>query len=100
MKKRSEEGKRELHGSSMGHSGGSKKPGMHKEGRTSGGFVTGHEEHVGHGQFANLPQQTVMKSYPVSRQDMGGKLDDTMDDIDSIQDFAEGQRSKYASYQK
>jgi hypothetical protein len=100
MGKRSEEGKMELKGSSMGHSHGKKMPGMHKEGRKGGGFATGHDERIGRSDFANLPQQTYMKEYPLSRQDKGGMLDDTIDDIDSIQDFAEGQRSKYVSYQK
>jgi len=73
--------------------------GMHKN-KSGGGFVTGHEESIGHGQFANLPQHTVMKEYPNSRRDMGGKLDDTMDDIDAINSFAEMQRSRYVSDQK
>ena len=64
------------------------------------GFVTGHDEGVGHGDFANLPQGTVMKEYPKSRMGRDGMLDDTITDIDGINTHSEHQRSKYVSYQK
>lgn len=74
-------------------------PGIHHK-KSGGGFVTGHEESVGHGDYANLPQHVVMKEYPKSRELKGGMLDDTIDDIDAINDFSEGQRRRHMSYQK
>ena len=99
---------------SMSHSDGSKsmhavhesarrahhgEPGIHSQ-RHGGGFVTGHDEMIGHGNVANLPQNVIQHEYPRSRELRGGMLDDTIDDIDAINDFAEGQRLRYMSYQK
>lgn len=65
-----------------------------------GGFMEGHDEGIGKGQFANLPQDVKMQSYPKEREPMNEGIDDTMSDIDSIHKKSEGKRSKYKSYQK
>ena len=67
--------------------------------RNSGGFMEGHDEEIGKGEFANLPQDVKMKAYPKNRG-MDTELDDTMSDIDDIADEAEGVRRRYVSNQK
>lgn len=71
-----------------------------------GGFSpTGHgdSEHegraVGHGSFANMPQEVSMKSYPKSPKYRGNELDDTMSEIDGANSRAEGKAQRYISDQ-
>ena len=66
----------------------------------SKGFVTGHDESIGKGQHANLPQETIIKEYPKPSKYRGAMLDDTMDDVDEVCKQAEGKSSKYISNQK
>lgn len=69
----------------------------HHKGR---GFVEGHDEGVGKGNFANLPQHVVQKEYPKAHMMRGGMLDDTITGIDSVQDRADGTTVRHLSNQK
>lgn len=64
------------------------------------GFTTGHDEAIGKGNVANLPQDVIQHEYPPCRNYKGGMLDDTMTDIDDISSRTEGKSSKHISYQK
>lgn len=64
------------------------------------GFTTGHDEGVGKGSHANMPQEVMMREYPKSRNYPGGNLDDTMSDIDSIASMTESKASRHMSRQK
>ena len=66
----------------------------------SKGFVTGHDESIGKGSHANMPQEVMMKEYPKSKSYSGPEYDDTMSDIDEICGRSESKRSKYISNQK
>jgi hypothetical protein len=63
-------------------------------------FVTGHDENIGLTSFANMPAQPVIQEFPRSRQLKGGFMDDTLDDVDAIDNLAEGQRLRKMSIQK
>lgn len=64
------------------------------------GFKEGHDQSIGKGQFANLPQEVKMQAYPKSKQPMNEGIDDTMTDVDSIHSRSEAKRRKYKSNQK
>lgn len=54
----------------------------------------------GHGEFANMPQKTEMQVYPKCPHHGTGVEDDTMVDIDRVNQYAAGQTNKYLSNQK
>ena len=63
-------------------------------------FIEGHDENIGKGEHANMPQEKMMRPYPKFKQNVDPMIDDTMSDIDSLQTRSEGKRSKYISNQK
>ena len=65
-----------------------------------GGFPVGHEPGVGKGEFANLPQEKVMTSYPKPSSLGERDLDDSMTGIDSTMTGSVGKARKYVSNQK
>lgn len=64
------------------------------------GFSVGHDEKVGKGSFANLPQDVIMKEYPKNKGARGGYMDDTITGIDSVVRGSEAKASKHMSNQK
>lgn len=64
------------------------------------GFVTGHDEHIGRGDYAGMPRDVRMEEYPPYRRSEDGMIDDTMVGIDEVCTKSEGKRSKYLSNQK
>ena len=68
--------------------------------KKSKGFVEGHNEMEGRGDFANMPQNVIMRPYPKNRMDAGGHLDDTITGIDEVIHHSEGQRMRHVSNQK
>lgn len=64
------------------------------------GFVTGHQPGVGKGDFANMPQDKMMKSYPKAKSYRDTDLDDSMGGIDSCIGASENKARKYMSNQK
>ena len=66
----------------------------------SRGFVDGHDEGVGRGDFANMPREVVMKEYPRASALRGGMLDDTITGIDAVQHGSEGMTMRHLSNQK
>lgn len=85
------------HADVIGHSKGK----MHaaREGHGKG-FVEGHDAAIGHGDFANLPQEKMIKAYPKPSHLRGGTLDDTMTGIDHIQHQGESKAMRHLSNQK
>ncbi len=74
---------------------------MHKgEFMARGGFKEGHDEAIGKGQFANLPQDVKMDLYPKEREPTDEGIDDTMTDVDRLHKKSEGKRKSYISFQK
>ena len=71
-----------------------------RKGMKSDSFVTGNDPMVGRGDYANLPQQVMMKQYPRSPELRGGYLDDSMNGIDEINSYSERQADRFRSYQK
>ena len=67
---------------------------------SKGSFVTGNDPSVGRGDYANLPQEKVMREYPRAPTLKGGYLDDSVTGIDEINSYGEGRAAKYRSYQK
>ena len=68
--------------------------------RGPAGFDEGHKPMVGRGDFAGLPSEKVMRSYPKGAQlTRDERLDDTMSEIDDVGTRAEGKRRKYISNQ-
>lgn len=63
-------------------------------------FVTGHDPMVGRDSHAGLPDQLVMEEYPRNKMMKGGRLDDTMSEIDAIQTDSERQVQRRLSHQK
>lgn len=70
---------------------------MPREGK---GFVEGHEPNVGKGSFANMKQDVVMKEYPKRKMGRSVYIDDSMSDIDDVEEKSVSKRNKYVSYQK
>lgn len=64
------------------------------------GFVEGHDQSIGHGNFANLPQEVMMKEYPKNKMLRSGMLDDTITGIDNVISRGEVTTSKHISNQK
>lgn len=68
--------------------------------RGPAGFDEGHDPMVGRHDFAGLPTEKVMRSYPSStRLTKNERIDDTMSEIDDVDGRAQGKRSKYISNQ-
>lgn len=68
--------------------------------RGPAGFDEGHDPMVGRHDFAGLPAEKVMRSYPKStRLTKNERLDDTMSEIDDVDGRAEGKRVRYLSNQ-
>lgn len=68
--------------------------------RERGGFVEGHDENIGKGEHANMPKEVMMKAYPKCAEARDKELDDTMSDIDAVQEHAASRRNRYVSNQK
>lgn len=64
------------------------------------GFVVGHSPSVGKGDFANMPQDVKMQSYPKSPYYMDSDLNDSMTGIDEVNYKAEVRSRKFLSNQK
>lgn len=64
------------------------------------GFVSGHDEMIGRGSFANMPSETVMKEFPKAMSGLAGMLDDSITGVDSSMREGEGKARKYVSNQK
>lgn len=63
-------------------------------------FAEGHDPMVGRHDFAGLPQEKIMKNYPKStRLTRDERLDDTMSEIDDVDERAEMKRQRYLSNQ-
>jgi|SRR5215469_14741855 len=54
---------------------------------------------MGHGQFANMPQEIYMEEYYPAPAQRGHVLDDTMTHIDRVNHHAEAMESRYLSEQ-
>lgn len=68
--------------------------------RGPAGFDEGHMPMVGRNDFAGLPPEKVMRSYPKGAQlTRDERLDDTMSEIDDVDMRAEGKRRKFISNQ-
>jgi len=68
--------------------------------RSSGSFVTGHDESIGRGSPANMPQEVIMKQYPASATYGPSFYDDSMTNIDDVNHDAVRTARKHISYQK
>lgn len=68
--------------------------------RSSGSFVTGHDESIGRGSHANMPQEVMMKDYPACATYGSSEYDDTMSNIDSVNSGSVSKARKHISYQK
>lgn len=90
-----------MHHSQKSHHDSHMMPEMgHSSVGPTGHGVSEHEGRVmGAGDFANMPQQVHMSSYPKARHYKGGVLDDTITGIDHTNAHAEGQAQKYLSNQ-
>jgi hypothetical protein len=68
--------------------------------RGPAGWDEGHDPMVGRHDFAGLPTEKVMRSYPKGTQlTKNERLDDTMSEIDDVCERSEGKRRKYLSNQ-
>lgn len=63
------------------------------------GFMEGHEEGIGKGEFANMPKEVRMEEYPKVRQGRDD-MDDTMTGIDEVSREGAERRDRYFSNQK
>lgn len=63
-------------------------------------WVTGNDPRIGRNDFAGMPRDVHMRDYPRSRRHPGGRLDDSMREIDSIQTGSERDLERYLSNQK
>lgn len=63
-------------------------------------FAEGHDEMIGRGSFANMPQDVIMKEYPKNKGARGGYMDDTITGVDEVIRGSEGKTSRYMSNQK
>jgi hypothetical protein len=64
------------------------------------GWDQGHDPMVGRNDFAGLPGEKVMKSYPKGAGlTKNERIDDTMSEIDDVCERSEGKRKKYLSNQ-
>lgn len=64
------------------------------------GFDEGHDPMVGRRDFAGLPTEKVMRSYPKGAGlTTNERIDDTMSEIDDVGVRSEGKRRKYLSNQ-
>jgi|GEM_PF-2856754 len=68
--------------------------------REKRGFVEGHDEGIGKSDFAGMPTELMMKQYPKARQGRDANIDDSMSDIDSVEDQGASRRNRYLSNQK
>ena len=70
-----------------------------KHARSGGSFVTGHDEGIGKGSHANMPQEVIMKDYPPCNVYGSSDLDDTMTHIDSTASTTVSKARKHISHQ-
>lgn len=64
------------------------------------GFVEGHDQGIGKGNFANLPQEVIQKQYPNNKVLRSGMIDDTITGIDDVISRGEVNASRHISNQK
>ena len=64
------------------------------------GFVEGHDRSIGRNDYAGLPREVVMKEFPKNKMHPGAYLDDSISDIDAIQDDSVRQMQSRLSNQK
>ena len=64
------------------------------------GFVEGHDEGIGRNDFAGMPSELMMREYPKARMGRSGEIDDSMSDIDDVEDQGASRRGRYLSNQK
>ena len=83
----------------MAHTKKSHEKYLKREGKSSS-FVKGHDEKVGHRDFANLPSDVIMKEFPKPHQMRGGMLDDTITGIDNVMSNSESMTLRHLSNQK
>lgn len=67
--------------------------------KDKGRFRDGHDEMIGKGDFANMPQDVMMSEYPKVRHG-SGDMDDTITGIDEVQDEGAARRNRFISNQK
>lgn len=65
-----------------------------------GSFVEGNDPMIGRDSYAGLPSEVVMKEYPRNRMAPGSRLDDSMREIDAIQEDNERDLERHLSHQK
>lgn len=103
--KHHEEPMKKSHEQSMHHSQHSAKMAHGHRGYHNPMFATGlgvseaEAPAMGHGNFANMPQDIYMEQYPKAPAQRSHVLDDTMSHIDRCNHHAEIQESKYLSNQ-
>lgn len=68
--------------------------------KKSKGFVEGHDPKEGRGDFANMPQEVIMKAYPRNSMRPDAELDATITGVDDVMKGSEGKRMRYVSNQK
>jgi hypothetical protein len=62
--------------------------------------IEGQEPGIGKSDFAGMPKDVYMESYPKStRLPMNENIDDSMREIDDVDGRADGKRSRYRSNQ-
>ena len=82
---------------------GMERRGERREGREKGGekdWVSGHDPKVGRSDFAGMPKEVHMRDFPKSRENAGGYLDDSITEIDDIQQGSEKMVKRHLSNQK
>lgn len=57
------------------------------------------EKHMGHGEFANMPQHPIFQAYPKERYDYGA-YDDTIHGIDMVDSESADKVDDHRSHQK
>lgn len=77
-----------------------KKEANHRRIKMAERFVEGNDESIGKGEFANMPKDVYMKEYPKGRRPADGMIDDSMVDVDDIEEQAMNRRRRYWSKQK
>lgn len=72
---------------------------MHHSDPIVGGESEAEGKVMGHGNFANMPQDVHFKAYPKASEFGPGVLDDTMGHVDKVNKAAEMKSHKYLSNQ-
>lgn len=65
-----------------------------------GDFVKGHDPDIGRDSHAGLPDEKVMSYYPKGKSMRGGYMDDSISDIDQVQNQADKTSYSHMSHQK